>query len=136
MADNFAADFSDVTRMAGIFTDVPKQIKSLVPKALAVTARHIKDDWKEPLQGSATVPQGARAISYDIDKNTIFGTDIYRAEIGPELKGQGAIVGILEYGTPSTTARGFGAAALEKNQGDFEKGMQIAVEQAEKAAGL
>jgi hypothetical protein len=39
----------------------------------------------------------------------------------------GGLVGALEYGTPTTPPTGFGHAALQKNEDDFEKGLAEAV---------
>ena len=113
-------DFSEVTKLAADLGAAPAKVRPKVRKALEVTARHVKDDWAGDWAGSVTVPAGASSISYDVEDTS--------AEIGPELKGQGPIVGMLEYGTPNTGARGFGAAALKKNEGDFVKGILMATE--------
>jgi hypothetical protein len=129
-------DFSEVIKLAADLGEVPDNAGENIRKAVVVSARNVKDDWRKPLQGSATVPGGAASISYDIKGgNAVRGSE-NTAEIGPELTGQGPIVGMLEYGTPSTGARGYGAAALERNQEDFQRGLEIALEQAERAAGL
>lgn len=123
MADGLSIDFSDILKLAADLGDVPKTAGRNIRKAVEVTARHVKDDWREPLQGSALLPRGPYSISYDI-KGT--GRSV-EAEIGPELKGQGALIGMLEYGTPSTGPTGYGAKALQQNQDDFEKGLLKAI---------
>lgn len=138
MRDSFELDFSDVVKLAASFVDLEVDIGENVRKAVIVTARHVKDDWQEPLKGSPTIPRGPYAISYDIaGGNAVRGSEI-TAEIGPVVGvgGVGGLIGMLEYGTPSTGPRGFGAAALEKNQADFQKGLEIAVDQAMKKEGL
>lgn len=136
MADSFDFDFTEVTKLSGQLGGVPADSGRYLRKAIEVTARHIDDDWTAPLEGSATVPSGPKSITYDIKGgNAVRGSEL-SAEIGPVLTGQGPIVGLLEYGTPTTGPRGFGAAALEKNQADFVKGVEIAIDQALKEAGL
>lgn len=122
MSINF--DFSELDKLAADLGDVSRKIRPNVVKALTVTARNVKDAWREPLKGSAQVPGGDRTISYDVTVTA----DGVEAEVGPELGGIGAIVGMLEYGTPSTGPTGYGHAALQRNEADFIKGLQIAAE--------
>lgn len=132
MGDGVTFDFTEVIKLAADLGEMPARAGRNVRKAVEVTARHVKDDWRRPIQGSSTVPQGASSISYDVKSSA---SDV-SAEIGPELRGQGPIVGILETGTPTVGARGFGAAALERNREDFEFGLTKALEDAEREAGL
>lgn len=137
MADGMGFDFSDVLKLAASLGEVLEGSGRNIRKAVEVTARRIKDDWRKDAAGSSLAPGGDRAISYDLKGgNGIRGSEI-SAEIGPELRGAGSLVGLLEYGVPGRNGpRGYGAAALERNQEDFQKGLEIALEQAEKAAGL
>lgn len=129
-------DFSEVLKLAADLGEVPDNAGKNIRKAVEVTARKVKDAWKSDVSGSSLAPGGERAISYDLKGgNAIRGSEI-TAEIGPELGGAGSLVGLVEYGTPTTGPRGYGAAALERNQEDFQKGLEIALEQAERAAGL
>lgn len=128
MADD---DFSRLARDLG---GVPKGTGKFLRKAVEVTARHVKDSWKDRLKGSPHVPGGPASITYDLKP----GRDGMGAEIGPELgRGQASIVGILEVGSAShVSPRGFGLAALHDNEADFEHGIELAVDDALKAAGL
>lgn len=117
-------DFSELDKLAADIADVPRKFMPRVRKAVEVTARHVKDDWREPLSQSSWVPGGARTISYDISTSTS-GVE---AEVGPQIGGPGALVGMLEYGTPTTPPTGYGHAALQKNADDFEKGILLATE--------
>jgi hypothetical protein len=130
MSDGVSFDFSEINTLTADLTKAPVDVLPKIRQALEVTARHIKDDWRDDWQGSSTVPAGAYAITYDIQgaASLLSGKSAMSAEIGPELKGQGAIVGMLEYGTPNTGPRGFGAAALKKNEPDFVKGIGLATE--------
>lgn len=124
MADGISIDFSDLNKLAADLSDAPVKAVPFIRKAVEVTARKVKDDWREKLQGSSRVPRGPASISYDLKLDT---DGSIGAEIGPELKGQGPVVGMLEYGTPSTAPTGFGHEALQKNEADFEKGLGVAL---------
>jgi hypothetical protein len=121
----------DLTSLAADLSDAPRKAARNVRKAVEVTARYVRDDWREPLKGSQYVPAGAYSVTYDVTGGAGLRGDAIVAEIGPELaRNQASIVGILEMGTPTTGPRGFGLAALQKNQGDFERGLAIAIEEA------
>lgn len=123
-------DFSDVTALAADLSHAARVAPENVGKAVAVTAKKVRDGWREPLSGSESLPGGAAAVTYDLKGSSALTGSAISAEIGPELKGQGPLVGMLEYGTPTTGPRGYGAEALRKNQEDFERGILRAVEDA------
>jgi len=132
MADGISADFSDVLKLAVSLENASKNAGPFVVKAMKVTSHKVDDDWSADVAGSTLAPGGERAISYDITSEG----EVITSEIGPTLGGAGSLVGLLEYGTPTTGPRGFGAASLERNAPDFEKGIAQAVEDGERAAGL
>ena len=115
-------DFSELSKLAADLGEVPAKVQRNVRTAVEVTARHVKDDWRKPLSQSEYVPRGAYAVSYDVTS----GPQGVAAEIGPVTGGPGALVGMLEYGTPTTPPTGYGHAALQKNEEDFIKGLAIA----------
>ena len=117
-------DFSELSKLAADLGEVPAKMRRNVRTAVEVTARHVKDDWRDPLKQSEYVPRGAYAVSYDVTS----GPEGVTAEIGPVTGGPGALVGMLEYGTPTTPPTGYGHAALQKNEEDFIKGLTIAAE--------
>lgn len=126
-------DFSEVLKLAADIDQVPRNASQNIRKAVEVTARNVRDAWREQLAGSQTVPAGPASVTYDMKGG---GGEIV-GEIGPELgRTQGPLVGMLEYGTPTTGPRGFGAQALKQNEADFERGISIATGQAEREAGL
>ena len=121
-------DFSELSKLAADLAAAPLKAAPNIRTAVEVTARNVKDAWREPVSGSSYISAGAAAISYDMKGGAgVRGAEI-SAEIGPELKGQGPLVGMLEYGTPNTGARGYGHEALRRNEADFEKGIAKAVE--------
>jgi hypothetical protein len=115
-------DFSELSKLAADLGEVPAKVTANAKKAVEVTARHVKDDWRDPLKQSERIPRGAQSMSYDVG----VGLDGITAEIGPETGGPGALVGMLEYGTPTTPPTGYGHGALQKNEADFIKGLEIA----------
>jgi hypothetical protein len=130
-------DFSDINKLAADLSNVAKNAGPKIRKAVEVSARNVKEDWRKPLQGSGSVPGGAASISYDIKGgNAIRGSEI-TAEIGPELGGAGSLVSALEDGFGGRQGpTGFGAAALQMNQEDFVRGLEIALQENEEAEGL
>jgi hypothetical protein len=121
-------DYSELSKLAADLGEIPAKTHANVRKAIEVTARHVKDDWRDPLSQSEMIPRGAFTVSYDIATDSEGVT----AEIGPTVRGKGShwlggLIGTLEYGTPTTPPTGYGHAALQKNEDDFEKGLAEAV---------
>lgn len=109
-------------------------------QAVEITARKVRDSWRDKLRGSEHVPAGPWAVTYDMGAgeslalNALTGTDglanSIQAEIGPELdRPAGPLVGMLEHGTPTVTPRGFGHASLQENEDDFQRGIEKALEE-------
>jgi len=120
-------DFSEVLKLAADLDEVPETAGENVRKAVTVTARNVKDGWRKKLSGSQTLPGTPRAISYDVrGGNAIRGSEI-SAEIGADLGGQGSLVWVDEYGSPTSAPRGSGAAALHENERDFIEGLSKAI---------
>jgi hypothetical protein len=136
MSDGVSADFSGLDKLAADLGTVPKNAGKKVAKAVEVGARNVKDGWRSKIEGSRGVSHGAASISYDLEGEASLTGSTVSAEIGPELKGQGPIVGLIEMGTPTLSPRGYGLAALHEEQEDFEHGLDIAIDQALKEAGL
>lgn len=133
MADGVTFDFSDIDKLVADLGTVPNTAGPLIRKAVEITSLKIKRDWQEPLKGSATLPALPYALGFDVksDGRTI------ESEIGFDLaRNQGPLGGISEFGSPTITGRGYGLASLRKNQDDFVKGLEIALEQAQKRVGL
>jgi len=132
MADS-SFDYSDISKLAVDIDVATADASKNVAKAVEVNARNVNDTWRDKLKGSATLPGLPYALSYELSESSS-GVD---AEIGFDKgRRQGALGNISEYGTPKTAPRGFGLASLNENQEDFERGIEIAIDQALKAAGL
>ena len=137
MTDRISADASDAFRLASTFERLPYDARENIVTALKVTSIKTKKDWQEPLKGSSTLPALPYAIGFDITSVIGLKNTVIKSEVGFDKdRPQGALGNVSEFGTPTVTGRGFGIAALEKNQDDFVRGLEIAVEQAERKAGL
>lgn len=125
-----AEDFTKLVRDLGT---VPDNAGDNLAKAVEVSARNIKDDWKGKLEGANSLPHGSRTITYDTTRTRRARS----AEIGAERgRSQARFVKIVETGAPTLGARGYGAGALRSEEPGFERGCQIAVDDALKKAGL
>jgi hypothetical protein len=126
-------DFSELDKLAVDIGTASGEVVGNVVKAVKVTSHNVKKDWQEPLQGSSTLPALARAVSYDV---TVRATGV-EGEVGFDKdKPQGPLGNISEFGSPTSPPRGFGLAALEKNQDDFVRGIEIATDDTLKDVGL
>lgn len=125
MPDGISADFSELDKLVVDIVAAPGEMAERLIDHVNKMGRKVQDDWREPLKGSLTIPQGAASVTYDVrgSASALLGKSAVEAEVGPVLRGQGPIVGMLEDGTPSTGPRGFGLEALRKNQDAFERGV-------------
>lgn len=137
MSDDIKIDTSAIDKLAADLGTAPDGIGVNAKKALQVAAGNVKSGWRDRLQGSAYVPKGPYSISYDLTGDASETRSELSAEIGPTLSSsQGAIVGLLEMGAPHTAPRGFGLAALADEVPDFEHGLEKAIDDTLKKAGL
>lgn len=122
---------------ADIGTAIPGGKKNF-QQALTVTARHVKDDWNSKLYNDGHADRTGKAITYDVGSFEGFGGSTIEAEVGA-VRGSGrqaGVVRLLENGSIHNGAHGYGAAALHENEGDFEHGIQTAIDDALKQVGL
>lgn len=123
MADDFSEVFSLETDLRG----APAIANRNVEKAMKVTSHNIDDDWSQ----GATVSRGyaesyAAAISYTIS----YPGGAIESEIGPVLGSTpGASAGFLEDAPGNVLAapQHAGRDALEANEPDFIRGLEIAL---------
>jgi hypothetical protein len=129
-------DLSDLTRLAVQLGDVPVQARPKLRQAANVTSLKVKRSWQASLTGARGLPGLRNAVSYDVRSGGSSIAEIV-AEIGIDKgKSQGPLGNVSEYGTPKVAPRAYGAKALAENQEDFQRGVEIALEQAEREAGL
>jgi hypothetical protein len=127
-------DFSELSKLAADLGTVPQSTQANTRKAVEVTARKVKDSWRNKLRGSEYLPGLPRVVSYDIEQPG----GAVEAEVGfTKHSGQGDLGNVSEFGVPGRTGpRGFGLASLKENEEDFVKGIGLAVDDTLKDAGL
>ena len=119
MADGIDVDLSDFTHLIADIAGAPQKAINNTVGAVEKVSEKVRDDWREPLKGSEHLPGGANAVTHEVTIAGSFLASSISGEVGPILRGQGPVVGMLEYGTPTTGARGYGAEALRKNEQSF-----------------
>lgn len=125
-----ADDFPELLELAADLSGIPAEANRNVKKAIEVTARNVKDDWRQ----GATVSRGyassyAAAVNYTIK----YPGGAIEAEVGPSLgKTPGASAGFLEDAPGGVLAapQHAGRDALEANEDDFVRGLEIAITEA------
>lgn len=120
----------DLNALARDLGEIPKATAPFVRKAVEVSARNIKDLIRNEYTGARQLPGAAASISYDKLDGGL------GADIGPELGGQGSIVGLVDEGAPRTPGRKRIPKALNDEAPGFEKGIELAIEDGLRAAGL
>lgn len=132
----------ELRKLARDIAEVPRNAGPFIRKAVEFTARGIKDDYRKNLDADSG--NRLRRVGYSVDYDITGGTgatgmrQAIEAEIGPNLgRGQGPMAGWFEDGAvdgvPATKP---GERALLANEADFERGLDIAIADALKAAGL
>lgn len=141
MADGFEIDASEVDQLAAAFGAVPNHLGWFLPKAVEVSARNVKDGWRDETKGIAQGRAFPFSITYDVAVFQGFGASVVQAEIGPDKgRAQGPLGNLIEYGGETkgglASNRGVGAAEVQEVADDFERGLAKALEDAESAAGV
>jgi hypothetical protein len=121
-------DFSEISQLAADLGDAPKTIGKNLRSAVGRTAHRVRDDWRENVSDLSHLPQLPSKISYDLIATPGPVQSEITAEIGPVNEGQGSLGGKLEYGSVNNPPRGDGHAALQRNEEDFQRGIEAAIE--------
>lgn len=131
-------DYSEISRLAADLGEVPRRSSRNLRQAIEVTARHVRDAARQNATGMAHAPAFPYSITYDITGSGDSGTgSTLDAEIGPDKdRPQGALGNLIEYGSIHNPPQGIMHGALQANEADFERGIDMAVADALKAAGL
>ena len=135
MADYIEVDFTEVAKLADDFDAVAVGLAKLIPKAVEVSARNIKDRARAAVQGRRQLAQAAGAIDYELLGFQGFGSTAVDAEIGyNKAKRAGPLGSLIEYGAPGSTNQlapgGELQAALEAEEDEFVIQVEAAVAQA------
>lgn len=117
-------DFGGLNELVADLGELPRKTISNTRKAVEVSARKMKDDWRDNAKKSNRRGHAKRypsAINYDLELDS---DGSISAEIGPVLGGQGSL-GFLEEspGGVASAPQGNARRALRSNLKDFEQGI-------------
>lgn len=123
-----ADDFFELLELTADLSNVPSAANRNIKKAVEVTARNVRDDWRQGAQvayGEGFSARYASSIFYDIK----YPGGAIEAEVGPEIGRPGASAGFLEDAKGGVLAapQHAGRNALEANEDDFAHGLEIAI---------
>lgn len=126
----------DLAKLQQDLGTIPYHSGRFVNTALRRTAHEVKEAWRDHASG----PSGshAKAYPYSIDYDVEGTWPQYKAEIGPNLGRKQGALGILEDAPGGVTASPQSARPklMTAAEADFEKGLDAAVGDALKRAGL
>lgn len=130
-----SADIDSLIRDLGRVRNVQPFLKT----ALTRTSVRIKNDWNSHLYSDGHAARTAGSVTFEIKTalSLAGGYDLV-SEIGP-VTGRGRQAGItrlLETGSVNNPPHGAGSAALHRNEGDFERGIRAAINDALRRGGL
>lgn len=122
-------DVSEVLELVADLRAVPAAATPKIEKAVEVTARNVKDDWKQGAGVSRADWNFADDYASSIDYDKLNGGGAVEAEIGPNLGRAGGSAGFLEEGGGGVRSapQHAGRDALEANEADFVRGLEIAI---------
>lgn len=130
-------DFSELEQLAADLGKAGSNAGPFVRKAVEVTARNVRDDWRDAAKGMAHAPAFPYSITYDLIGFQGFGATVLDAEIGPDkTRTQGALGNLIEFGSRNNPPKGLGHGALQRNEEDFVTGLEKAIDDAMREAGL
>ncbi len=121
-------DATEIDRLAVDLGNAPVTAGRYLRAAVDKNAHDIRDTWREKATGLAHAPAFPYSITYDVEVFRGFGSSVIQAEIGPDKeRNQGALGNLIEYGSVNNPPMGLGHAALEENQADLERGVDLAI---------
>lgn len=149
MADSMEFDFSQLNKLAADLGTVPAKSGPFINSAVQVTATKVKKAAQASVKGGSKAWSGLpNTIDYEVKTGgrgailsalTGAGSNSITAEVGyNKARGGGKLGNIREFGAPGKGLAPHNdlANALEANQADFQAGLEKAVADGEKAAGL
>ena len=123
-----ADDFTELYELAADLSGAGDEVGPFVKKAVEVTARNVRDDWRQGAEvgrGEGYSERYASSIFYDMK----YGRGEIGAEIGPELGRPGGSAGFLEDapGGVKVSPQHAGRNAVRANEADFVNGLEVAL---------
>lgn len=154
MPDGVQLDASDFSKLSADLDSLPAKSGPRLVAAMHVTSGRVRDAARENATGIAHAPAFPYSISYDIHagysqsaaqaamsliNGAITSADATTlvSEIGPsKSRRQGSLGNLLEYGSVKNPPQGILHGALQRNEADFEHGIDRAINDALREAGL
>lgn len=141
MVEDFNVDASELHKLAADLGTVPATAGPFIHSAVKVTSLRVKNSWRSGTSGIRGAPALPYAIGFDIFTDASQTGSVIVSEIGPDKeKNQGALGNLVEFEGDKSggldSHEGVGEASLERNEADFEKGLSIALRDAERKANL
>lgn len=141
MSDNIKFDFSELTGLAADLGEVQASAERTIRSAIEYTSVEIKKSAARKVGKRKHFKQAAQAIDYELKSFQGFGVSVLQSEIGFDKdKPAGALGNLTEFGAPGAdNALAPGSelvTSLHEQEGDFVKGLNKALEDAERKAGL
>ena len=129
-------DLSELYQLAADLEDAPANIAPNLAKALGVTSGKIKKDAQASVRSrSKRLSHAATAISYDLTGASGAVSEM-SSEIGYDKGGAGNLGNFIEFGASQITPSHDLGNALLSNEDDFVQGIEKAVDDAMREAGL
>jgi len=152
VSDGIGFDFSEVDRLAADLGEVPKNAGPLLNSAVQFTSVRIKDEARKSV-GRKRWKAAAAAIDYELKTGAAGGLGAVVAGVAGGGTLAGSITSEIGYnkgkaGGPLGNLREFGAPgqdlppsndllnAKDHNEADFQRGIEKAIADAERKAGL
>jgi len=139
MSDGIDFDLHELDQLAAVLGKVPDIAGPFINSAIQFTSVRVKKAAQKKVSASKRWKSMAPSIDYEVTTFQGFGASVLKSEIGYNKgKGSGARGNIREFGAPkhNTPPSNDLLISLHENEADFQKGLGIALEQAEKKAGL
>lgn len=144
-------DNGELDKLAADLGKAGPAVGPFLAQAIEVTARNVRDSARQNATGMAHAPAFPHSITYDVGAGyggsgaaAVVGggfsgasSTTFRAEIGPDKgRAQGALGNLIEFGSVNNPPQGILHGALQENEADFERGIEKAVDDALRKAGL
>jgi hypothetical protein len=141
MADDFGLDFSELTKLAADLGTVSGKAGPKLRSAIEYTSVAVKKGAQQKVGKRRHWRQAAAAIDYEVKASASVGGSSITSEIGYDKdKPAGKLGNLVEFGAPGSpnalTPGNELQTALHEQEADFERGLSIAIQQAEREAGL
>lgn len=141
MADGISFDFSELTRLAADLESVPKNIGGFLESAIKFTSVNVKRAASRKVGRRRHFKQAAQAIDFEVKHFSGFGVNIIQSEVGFDKdKPAGELGNLIEFGAPGSpnalTPGNELQTSLHENEADFMRGVDKAIDDAHRKAGL